>query len=191
MTEPRLSDSHLESLRGTAEEVVAGTERLATGLSDSQLVWKPAPERWSIAECFAHLVATGDVYYPRARRAIEETRARGLKRTREFRPSWFGRKFIEAAGPQGKRRLRAFKVFRPAPAPPPGTWRTFVEQQRTLFDLLRDADGLDLTAVKVPSPVSRFLALRLGECLTMLVRHEQRHLLQAERVRQEPAFPRS
>jgi hypothetical protein len=39
--------------------------------------------------------------------------------------------------------------------------------------------------------VSRFLALRVGECLTMLVLYEQRHLQQAERVGQEPAFPRN
>lgn len=35
------------------------------------------------------------------------------------------------------------------------------------------------------------LRLSLGEALTMLAVHEQRHLLQAERVTREPGFPRT
>src|SRR5262245_26724195 len=75
---------HLRRLWEIAREVVAGTERLTAGLSAAQLAWQPAPERWSVAQCFAHLVVTGDAYYPRVQAAIEAARARGLRQRRPF-----------------------------------------------------------------------------------------------------------
>jgi hypothetical protein len=185
-----LADPHLAGLWQIAREVVAGTERLTARLSEGQLRWRPAPERWSVAQCFAHLVVTGDAYYPRVQTAIEGARARGLVRRAPFRPSWFGARFIAAAGPEVKVKIRAFRVFRPAPDPPADSPRRFLAQQEIFFGLLRDADGLDLRRSKVSSPVSRLLRLSLGEALTMLAAHEQRHLLQAERVTREPGFPR-
>lgn len=186
---PALSDPHLEGLLREAEGVHPETEQIVSGLSAPQLLWRPSPDAWSIAECFDHLVVTGEQYYPRVRRAIEETRRRGLTRRGPFQASWFGRKFVESAGPKIRFRIKAFKVFRPAPQPPADSHRAFLEQQATLIDLIHQADGLDLSAMRVPSPVSRLLTLRLGEALTMLVVHEYRHLGQAARVKQAPGFP--
>jgi hypothetical protein len=183
------ADPHLARLWEIAREVVSGTERLTAGLSETQLKWRPAPERWSVAQCFAHLVATGEAYYPRVQGAVEAARAKGIARRRPFRPSWFGARFIAAAGPEVKVKIRAFRVFRPADDPPADSPRRFLAQQQILFRLLADADGLDLERPKVSSPVSRLLRLSLGEALTMLAVHEQRHLLQAERVTREPGFP--
>jgi hypothetical protein len=186
-----LSDPHLDGLLSEAEGVYPEAGQIVGGLDERQLLWRPAPEAWSIAECFAHLTVTGELYYPRVQQAIEETRRRGLIRQGPFRPTWFGRKFIASAGPKVSFKIKAFKVFRPAPQPPADSHQGFLDQQRTLLDLIRQADGLDLSALRVPSPVSRFLALRLGEALTMLVVHEYRHLGQAARVRQAPGFPQS
>ncbi|HTQ81350.1 MAG TPA: DinB family protein [Thermoanaerobaculia bacterium] len=184
-----LLDPHLDQLLGRARTVAAETARLASGLSAPQLLWSPQPGSWGIAACFDHLRVIGDLYYGRTRQAIEETRARKLTRTGDWRPTWFGRNFIAAAGPQVKVRLRAIRMFRPSPQPPAESWRAFLAQQETLYGLLTDADGLDLRTVRIGSPLTRLVTLRLGECLTMLVGHEERHLAQAERVRQAPGFP--
>ncbi|HEX2222643.1 MAG TPA: DinB family protein [Thermoanaerobaculia bacterium] len=186
-----LSDPHLDRLLTEAEGVYPETDQIVSGLTERQLLWRPSADAWSIAECFHHLIVTNRQYYPRVQKAIEETRLRGLTRKGPFRPSWFGRQFIESAGPRIRFRIKAFKVFQPATQPPATSPQDFLEQQGTLVELIRLADGLDLSAIKVPSPALRFLALRLGEALTMLVVHEYRHLGQAARVKQAPGFPAS
>ncbi|HEX5580297.1 MAG TPA: hypothetical protein VFX39_01900, partial [Gemmatimonadaceae bacterium] len=66
----------------------------------------------------------------------------------------------------------------------------FLAQQCTLRGLIDRAHGYDLRAIRIHSPLSRLLTLRLGECLEMLVVHELRHLEQAERVREAAGFGR-
>ena len=33
-------------------------------LSESQLNWKPAPEKWGVGECLEHLIKGNRLYYP-------------------------------------------------------------------------------------------------------------------------------
>jgi hypothetical protein len=63
--------------------------------------------------------------------------------------------------------------------------------RRDLFALLerleaalREADGVDLAAVKVASPVSGLLKFRLGPAFRLLAGHTERHLIQAQAARE-------
>jgi hypothetical protein len=60
------------------EDVKSAARHLVEGLSDEQLRWEPAPDRWSIAECFSHLNVTADQYYPAIDRSMRLARERGL-----------------------------------------------------------------------------------------------------------------
>ena len=122
---------------------------------------------------------------------IERARARGMRRGAEepIAKSFIGRRLIAAMRPGSSVRARAPKVFRPEDKPPPKSWRHFLAGQATTAGLLRDAGGLPLNRLHVASPITRLLRLRLGESLVLLVVHQQRHLLQAPRVREDPHFP--
>jgi hypothetical protein len=61
--------------------------------------------------------------------------------------------------------------------------------QREFIRLAELAKGLDLVRVKVRSPISRFIRFSLGITLAQQAAHERRHLEQARRVRENPAFP--
>jgi hypothetical protein len=50
---------------------------------------------------------------------------------------------------------------------------------------LERADGLDLRRIKVATPISRFLKMSLGMMFAQAAAHEQRHLMQARRVREQ------
>ena len=181
----------LRSLAADLEEVSRATERLCTGLSDDQLTWRTNLESWSIAHCFEHLRIADALYAWRVRPVIERARARGKRRGAEepIAKSWIGRRMISAMRPGSAYRARAPKVFRPEDKPPPKSWRHFLAGQATTAGLLRDAEGLPLNRLHVGSPISRLLRLRLGESLVLVVVHQQRHLLQAQRVREDPHFP--
>jgi hypothetical protein len=186
------SSAHLARLRELTHSIDARSRALVAGLTAAQLLWRPGPERWGIADCFEHLVSTGAAYYPRVSAALAAAPPEGpASRARwaavPYRPTWFGRWFVRAAGPGG-RPIRARGPFVPPPATPDAPVR-FLGQQATLRTLLDQAEGRDLRGIKVRSPLSRWLTLRLGECLEMLVVHQLRHLEQAERVRAAAGFP--
>jgi hypothetical protein len=60
---------------------------------------------------------------------------------------------------------------------------TFFHVQSKFLRQIERADGLDLSRVKVPMPVSRFFKLGLGAAFARTAAHERRHLAQARRVR--------
>jgi hypothetical protein len=177
--------AHLARLRELAGEIDARTHALVADLEPDERLWRPAPDRWGVADCFEHLITTGLAYYPRVGEAITAAAPvapEALRRWDEepYRPTWFGRWFVRSAGPGG-RPIRTRGPFVPPPATPDAPER-FLAQQCTLRGLIDRAHGYDLRAIRIHSPLSRVLTLRLGECLEMLVVHELRHLEQAERV---------
>ena len=179
---------HLRQLHADLAAVTAEARRLRDDLTDDQLTWQPSPEAWSIANCFDHLYVAGSLYHPRLREAI--TRAPEAGADRAFKPSFFGRKFIQAVSPETKRRVKTFTIFKPeqAPTDAPALDR-FIAQQDELAAILREADGHDLNSGKFSSPLNRLIRFTLGEGLTFIVAHQQRHLGQALRVMEAAGFP--
>ncbi|MEM7263899.1 MAG: DinB family protein [Planctomycetota bacterium] len=179
-------------LAGWADDARQTAERIHDEflpLSDAQASWKPRPESWSIGECFDHLRVTGEQYYPRIDGAIE--RAKTGDASRPYKPRFLGRLFVKFAGPDGSRGVKAPKAFAPTSSEGGAhAVQAFLEQQSTLLDLIERAGECDLNGGRFGSPVTRLLRFSLGEALELMVRHEQRHLNQALRVKGEPAFPR-
>ncbi|GLC24752.1 DinB family protein [Roseisolibacter agri] len=189
MSPPSTNREHLARLAALADANAAEAVRVVADLDAARLLWRPSPERWSVADCLEHLIATGVVYHPRIRAVLATaTRDAALDDAR-WAPTWFGRLFVRAAGPHG-RAVRARGPF----VPPPGRLDAcprLLAQQRELRALIEDAHGTDLRALRIESPLSRVLTLRLGEAFEMLLAHQQRHLAQAWRVRQSVGFPAS
>lgn len=55
------------------EKTPAMLELLLRDVPDAILDWKPAPERWSITEVLAHLLAIEQLYAERAKRIVVDT----------------------------------------------------------------------------------------------------------------------
>ena len=60
--------------------------RLAAAVPDEWWAVRPAPARWSIGECVAHLDLTAEAYLPLIRRGIAEGRALGRAPAARFCP---------------------------------------------------------------------------------------------------------
>jgi hypothetical protein len=187
--ESKPPDPTLQGLLAAAEEVSRATQSLCAGLTEDQLTYRPELDRWSIAHCFDHLRTVNELYFWRLRPAIERARRRGRTGGQPLRLSWLGRKVYGYVLPESPRRIRTQKIFRPADKPPAQSWRHFLAGQATLLSLLREAEELPVNRIRVSSPVSPLLRFTLGDALAMMVVHEQRHLLQAQRVREDPYFP--
>jgi hypothetical protein len=165
---------------------------LVVGLSDAQFNRRPHPARWSMAECIDHLLVVGWLVAPRLITAIVDGKARGWYASGPFRYGALGNWFVKlnGGGDRGAPRLplRAPPVYRPRQRE---DWkiaqalREFSELQEKFSALARAADGLDLARIKAASPVTRFLRLSLGQWLALMAGHQERHLAQAARVRED------
>jgi hypothetical protein len=162
---------------------------LADGLDEAQLAWSPEAGRWSMAQCFEHLVVTADAYSPRISAAIDRNPAQGAGAI-PYVPTWIGRKFVDMMrDTTGQRRLRAPRPFRPAAQPSPGSAKRLLVSIQELGDLLERASGANIVRARVASPAMPLLRLNLGEALELQVVHIARHLAQASRVREHRDFP--
>src|SRR5687767_11452279 len=138
-----------EYVRGF-EAVGRDMAELTRGLTDAQLNWRPSDGRWSIAECIAHLTATGNVYLEPLDRAIERGHARALFGGREFQPNGIGRWMIAQMEPPPKRKMRAMKKIAPQRVESGKALAAgFEAMHRELIARVRRATSLDLSRVKL------------------------------------------
>lgn len=177
--------THLDALKADLHALRQATETLVAGLSEAQLRWRPTPEQWGIADCYEHLILSSDQYFPRLRAALAAARttAPGL-----YRPRLLARLFIWSVGPRNRMKVKTFPVLVPPPAAADAPQR-FLAQQDTLAAFLEAARTVDLQQVRVVSPIDARFTFTLGESLHFLVAHQQRHVQQAQRVRESPGFP--
>ena len=66
----------LETYQDQLLSIKQDAEGLMSVLTDAQFNWRPAPGRWSIAECFDHLNTTARLFVPAIDAAIATARAR-------------------------------------------------------------------------------------------------------------------
>jgi hypothetical protein len=165
---------------------------LAGTLTEQQFNWRPAPEKWSIGQCLAHL-ATSDHALPAIDRTIANARTRGWLAPGPFRYGWFARWMIGSMEPPPKRRMRTFPIFTPGAAvlSRDEVLRTLAASRDRLLERIQAAAGLDLKRAIVVSPVTRLFRLPLGGYFAFLAAHDRRHLWQARQVREASGFGNS
>lgn len=170
-------------------ELEACTERaqaVVFGLTPEEIVRRPGPKSWSIAEILEHLSATTRAYLPPLDRAAGELRDKGRTGSGPYAFDWIGRFMIWSLEPPPRFKMRAPGVFVPlGVAQPEAALSTFAEMQGELVRRVLSLDGLALDSAKVVSPAAKVLRFNVWSALKMLSAHERRHLAQAEAVKRE------
>ena len=163
---------------------------VARPLSPEQLNWKPAADSWSVGQCLDHLLVANDVYLPPIAEALENRRPAPVD---AITPGWFGRWFIRSyiePSPQTSKG-RAPRKIAPASQVDPSVLERFLQSNDVARDLVRRAGAYDVNRIRFRNPFVPVLRFTVGTGLEIVWRHQRRHLLQAERVKQSPEFPRS
>jgi DinB superfamily len=179
-----------EEFRDLEEELADMRRRareLTVGLTAEQLARRPDPTAWSIAECLAHLNITASVIQPKIAAAIERGTRNKITAPGPFLPGPLGRLLIWIAEPPPKFRIRAPKSIAPQvdhddPAQVVGE---FMKVQDEWERLMRECEGLDQRKLKIASPFRGVPRLRLAAPIPWMMAHQRRHLLQAEKVKQQ------
>lgn len=174
----------LNEARRSVEGLLSDAEKMFSPMSYDQFYRRPAPGSWSAAECFAHLVSYNAHYNPAFRRAIEKAIATGKTSVENHHSTWIGRLCIKSVHPENigkkmktiarhnhiERKIDGDVVLR------------FIAYQKDLLELIEMARKINLQSTKVNIEIAKWLRLNLGDFFFFLIRHEERHMIQAKRA---------
>ena len=173
-------------LQVVADELVAAQARLHRLADSTHESWwsrRPDPDRWSAGECVAHLNLTALAFLPLIRRALEQAATLGAGAPARLRRDLIGWMLWRTAGPSPRFRVRTTAPFVPTGSESlPALRATFDRLQVEQLACVSQADGRPIHRVKITSPFDPRLRYNLYACFTVLPRHQERHLWQAEQV---------
>ncbi|WP_181306687.1 DinB family protein [Rufibacter sp. XAAS-G3-1] len=152
------------------------------------LNFKPHATGWSILECVEHLNRYSRFYLPHCERTLASTSTPPT--LQPVRYSWLGKKSLDLVNPSSTKKHKTLKHMNPHNSQlTPNVLDEFQQHQETLLRLLNTATTADLNKKSVPVEFLKLLKMRLGEALEFLVLHQQRHLQQALRAKEQALQP--
>ena len=163
-------------------------ESVAMGLSTFQLNWQPRQGVWSVGQCLEHLRLANEILLPAISAALE---GRQHKTVAEIRLGWFSRWFIRTyiAPNPGGARARTPKMMEAAKQVKPIVLEGLLSTNQAVRELARRASSYDVNGIRYKNPFIPLLRFTVGTGLEIVAKHQSRHLLQAEGVRQAADFP--
>ena len=171
-------------LQAVIDEFDAAQLRLHALVPAASPEWwsqRPAADRWSAAQCVAHLNLTSAGYLPLLDEAIDRGRRLPPAADRSFRRDPAGWLLWKSMAPPVRFRVKTTAAFIPMGSSTPADLiAEFDRLQREQMARVKSADGLPLDRLKIASPFNARLRYNLYACLTILPRHQHRHLWQAE-----------
>ncbi|ADB37791.1 DinB family protein [Spirosoma linguale] len=183
----KLATAHdLQQRLKTALDTV---EREFTTLSDEQLRWKPAPDKWSIIECLQHLNLAERFYIRNLQHKVDKLGfIQSVPTDQTLESDLVGKALRYIVDPQSKLKFPAPGMIRPRTAAelqPADVIGQFLDLQTLLLGMLDKAVFLDWNQEKLMTIFGNWLKIKLGDAVRMLVAHTERHLNQAMRVKAE------
>jgi hypothetical protein len=155
-------------------------------------------------ECIVHLNLTSAAFLPILGDALAEGRRLDAPAPPRYRRDLVGWLLWGIMGPPVRLRVKTTAPFvpggpgdpsDPGRAPvgrdrrsddrPQGVVRTFARLQNEQIACVESADGLPLGRIMIRSPFNARVKYNVYSCLTILPRHQHRHLWQAEQVWRE------
>jgi hypothetical protein len=186
-----VKDGELARFVEELSAVTTDARKVFGRLSAEQLNWKPSAERWSVGQCFDHLIQTNRCFFP----DMERVAAGTFKSSAWARVSPLSglcaRLILRALDPVKGMKTKAARVFLPASSDVSAdVIEKFAEHQQELTGRMRATAGADIGRTMVTSPVAAVATYSLRDAYLIIVAHERKHFEQARRVMEEPGFPK-
>ncbi len=159
-------------------------------LKENQINWKPSEKKWSVGECIDHLVVTHKLYNSKIKelQPLAEVSGEG---SFKFKHTFSGRMILKYVDPNSTTRAKTFKVFKPSMRQiNTNIIRSFCEEVETMISFAEKLRGVDITKIKISSPVTKLLRMNVGDVLLINLYHDKRHINQAEKIINETNFPK-
>lgn len=179
------SQALLAELSTTVRAEIARIEQLKAR-DVSVLLASPPSGGWSAVQHLFHLNFYASFYTEAIEACLDQAKSSPKE---NFRSGWLGNYFTEIIGPaQGDEPVKV-KMKSPANAVPPATdsldanteLEAFLGFQNRLLYLLQRAQQVNLGGHRVPTSLSNFIRLKLGDIFRFVIAHQERHFQHMER----------
>ena len=169
----------LQYLESTKKGVLDATK----GLSDAQWNFRPAPDRWSVAQVMEHLAAAEDMIRGLAQEQVMKTPAVPVRDVEETKKADDA---VLAMVPDRSHKVQAPEPLQPTNrfGSPVAAQKHFVESRTVTEEYLKNATGL--RAHLGDSPMGK---LDGYEFVLLIAAHSERHTKQMLEVKADPNFP--
>lgn len=154
-------------------------------LSEKELNWKPSPEVWSIAENIDHLITLNETYFPGFSELKKGTYQLPFIARFGFVVNFFGNMILKSVQPENKKKSKTFPIWEPKESSFSKDILNQFEQhqERLKKEIIVLEDKISENAV-ISSPANKNIVYRLETAFDILVAHEKRHYIQADKVYQ-------
>lgn len=169
----------IKYLEKTRDGVLAATK----GLSEAQWNFKPAPDRWSVAEVTEHIAAAEDLLMQRLQGEVMKAPARtGSEDVKAIDA------FVLQAIPDRSHKAQAPEPLKPTNrfGSPQDSLKHFRESRGKTIAFLKKTN--DLRQHVTDSPLGK--KLDAYEWLLFIAAHSERHTKQIDEVKADPNFPK-
>ena len=173
-------------LDGLAQE----TQATFGGFDAHQLNWRPQAARWSVAQCFEHLLTANRLMFQAAEAALNNAEPRTLWQRLPVLPGVLGRMLIRSQVPSAARKFTAPSKAQPSSSDiAADIIQRFVEQQHDAMAQVQALDEGDAARAIMTSPFIRVITYSVLDGWRLILAHDRRHFEQARRVTLTPGFP--
>jgi hypothetical protein len=169
----------LDEAKAQFEAASERAKQLLTATSVEAVTKRPQPDRWSAAECVAHLTLTNLHYPPLLRGALEQAPPGDGPYGMDIRGR-FLRWILEPPYRSGVKTMPSMEP--PTGESPEQVLAAFLASQEEILKLLEAARGKALEKTTIISPFSKRMRYNAYSCFQVLAAHERRHLWQAEQA---------
>ena len=159
-------------------------------LNRDQLNWKASPDRWSVAQCFDHLINSNTGYFPIFDSVASGTLRQTLIQKLPGVPRMWGQLLLKSLDPKTTRRLKAPKKFQPASSNlNDSIIDDFVNNQNRVLEFMEKLKTFEVDRIIITSPVASVVTYSVLDSFRIVEVHERRHFEQARRVMQDEHVP--
>jgi DinB family protein len=176
----------LEELKSDTRRIILQSNLLLRQ-DPALLVQQPAPGKWSIAQIIEHLNVYGRYYLPKIREGLA---AHHYAPDEQFSAGWLGDYFTKMMKPASdtvvRNKMKAMKNYSPVPElDSKSVIDEFLAQQQEILTLLDLAANNNLSRIRVPLSIAKFITLKLGDTFRFVIAHHQRHFVQCANTLKE------
>ena len=172
----------LHQLTAEVNDVLQTAQKLGR-LDETTLNMQPAPGKWSMAQVIEHLNTYNRYYLPLVAKRMPA--ARKIQGNATYKPGWLGDYFVKSMYSDVKtkgviaNKMSAMKGHIPdAVLNGKNVIAEFIADGEQLLLLLDAAKQVDMSSVKIPITIARWIKISMGDALRFLIAHQVRHIHQ-------------
>ena len=180
----------LADVKTGLDDLAQETQATFGGFDVQQLNWRPDATRWSVAQCFEHLLTANRLMFQAAEAALNNAGSRTLWQRLPVLPGVLGRMLIRSQAPSASRKFTAPPKAQPSTSDiAADIIQRFVEQHHDAVARVQALDERDAARAIMTSPFISVVTYSVLDGWRLILAHDRRHFEQARRTTLSAGFP--